>query len=233
MAALFVLFAVGVVAIGLVAYYNSETMKIRRALRSAARVSAAEFPDGGEGKLVGRLEILGEPLIAPLSQRPCAYYELTVEQQRSSGKSSHWYTLFREVNGQPFGLDDSSDCRVIVDPRGARVSLVVDAHTKSGTFDDATPVEEELLRRHGHESRGWIFNKTLRYREGVLEGGELVAVLGRGIREPDPDAVGMSRGYRDLPATRLRVSGSRDLPILISDEYEALGQLPASRQLRG
>jgi hypothetical protein len=149
------------------------------------------------------------------------FYEATVEQYRSNGKTGSWRQVAREVKGIPFVLDDGSG-RAIVDPSGARVAVDIDMTTRSGTFDDATPVEEEFLSRHGLRSTGWVFNKSLRYREGVIEIGETIAVMGQGVREPDPDAVGKVGGYRTGPPTRLRLGGSARHPILLSDAPDTL-----------
>jgi hypothetical protein len=119
----------------------------------------------------------------------------------------------------PFAVDDGTG-RAIVNPGQARVALVVDHSTSSGSFDDATGVEEGFLARHGMKSTGWFFNRTLRYREGAIEVGERVSVLGRGVREPDPDAVARVSGYRDLPPTRLRIEGASGIPLYVSDHLD-------------
>lgn len=60
------------------------------------------------------------------------------------------------------------------------------------------------------------YNKGLRFREGVFEIGELIAVLCQPVREPDLEATPDEAGYRDGPPTRLRVGGSAQSPILLS-----------------
>jgi len=99
--------------------------------------------------------------------------------------------------------------------------LTEDHETHSGTFDDATPAEEAFLNKHARESKNWIFNKRIRYREGVLEAGEEVAVMGYGSKEPDPEGTA-GAGYRDMPSMRLRISGSANFPPLISDDISTL-----------
>jgi len=113
-------------------------------------------------------------------------------------------TIQRRQNRQASGIYCASVADVCVE-------------LKSGTFDDPSPQEEEYLATHGKRGKDWFFNKALRYREGILEAGEMVSVYGRGVREPDPEGVDEAEGYRGLPPMRLRMSGSFDEPLLISD----------------
>ncbi|MBZ0237593.1 MAG: E3 ubiquitin ligase family protein [Deltaproteobacteria bacterium] len=220
MEALVVLAVVAGVAIVAASLVWNEKARIRRELRGAPRVDIADLREGRTGRVVGRVGE-GETLQAPFTGRSCVFYEATVEEYRSSGKTGSWRQVVREAVGVPFVLDDGTG-RAIVDPRGARVAVDIDMTTRSGTFDDATPVEEQFLTRHGLRSTGWVFNKSFRYREGVIEIGETIAVMGQGVREPDPDAVGKVGGYRSGPPTRLRLGGSARHPILLSDAPDTL-----------
>jgi hypothetical protein len=220
MEALVVLAVVAGVAIVAASFMWNEKARIRRELRGASRVDIGDLREGRTGRVVGVVGD-GETLQAPFTGRSCVFYEASVEEYRSSGKTGSWRQVVREARGVPFVLDDGTG-RAIVDPSGARVAVDLDMTTRSGTFDDATPVEEEFLTRHGLRSTGWVFNKSLRYREGVIEVGETIAVMGQGVREPDPDAVGKVGGYRSGPPTRLRLGGSARHPILLSDAPDTL-----------
>jgi hypothetical protein len=218
--AIVVLGFAAVAAVLAASFLWNEKARIRRQLRGAPRVAIGELEEGRTGRLVGKVGE-GQTLQAPLTGRSCVFYEATVEQYRSNGKSGSWREVAREVRGVPFALDDGTG-RAIVDPSGARVAVDIDMTTRSGTFDDPTPVEEEFLSRHGLRATGWVFNKSLRYREGVIEIGETIAVMGQGVREPDPDAAGKAVGYRSGPPTRLRLGGSARHPILLSDADDTL-----------
>lgn len=61
-----------------------------------------------------------------------------------------------------------------------------------------------------------MFNKGLRYKEAMIEVNETVAVLGQGIREPDPE-MALAQDYRTGPPTRLRLTSSPRFPLVISD----------------
>lgn len=205
------------------ASYFSESARLKRLLREAPRVDIKDFEDGGVGKISGRLEYLDEPLTSPLNGRTCALYDILVEEKPDSNKN-YWRTYVHENNQVRFIVRDNTGY-AIVDPSHAQIVIVKDRHSTSGTFNDPTPEEKAFLNRHGKEGQGWVFNKTLRYKEGVLEAGEEVAVLGFGMREPDPDPgrAGEMSGYRSAPPTRLVMSGGGQQPLTVSDEWETLG----------
>ncbi len=78
-----------------------------------------------------------------------------------------------------------------------------------------------MLQSYGKDSTNLLgLNKSIRYREGALEAGELVAVLGRGRWQPDPDP-NQKGGYRDR-AMRLLIEAGED-ELLISDQPSTLG----------
>lgn len=66
----------------------------------------------------------GEPVIAPLSRQPCAWWKYSVEEKRtvySNGRrSSQWTTLEASTSGDLFELTDDTDA-CVVDPDGAKV----------------------------------------------------------------------------------------------------------------
>jgi hypothetical protein len=209
-----VIIIIGVIVFGIAIYAAGAT---KRKLRKAKLYPIGELPENLAGRVVGQAQVLGETLSGPLTGRPCVYYIAKVEQHRSTGKSSHWATIITEQRGIPFMLVDASG-RAIIDPRNAEIALDFDGRSSSGSFDEATPVEEAFLARHGHKSKGWLFNKGLRYREAIIAVGETIAVLGSGVREPDPDGAAGAAGYRDGPPTRLRLTSSPKFPLVISDD---------------
>lgn len=211
---IYIILAVGVIAV--CGWYFSKSNRLKRQLRSMKSWPLAELPEDTQGRVVGHAQALQHVLTSPLTGRPCVYYIAKVEEHRSSGRSSYWKTIISESNFVPFQLIDQTG-RAIVDPAGAEVVLDFDGSSSSGTFNEANPTQEAFLQRHGHKSKGWIFNKGLRYREAVIHIGETVAVMGAGVREPDPDASPTAE-YRGAPATRLRLMHSAKCPLVISDD---------------
>jgi hypothetical protein len=202
------------VAVG-VGWYFSPANRVKRELRSAQRFSLRELPEGTRARVVGQARVFERTLEGPLTGRPCVYFRATIEQHHTTGRSSYWKTIVREENGVPFILDDSTG-HALVDPIAAKVALDVDGEGDSGTFDNPSPREQAFLARNGQTGEGWVFNKRLRYREAVIEIGETVAVLGEGVREPDPGAAPQA-AYRGDAPTRVRMTSSSRFPLLISD----------------
>lgn len=215
-AGIWVAIILGVIAIAFFGWYFGHGQRLKRQLKAARPWLLSELPEDTHGRVIGRAQVLGEQLQGPLTGRRCVYYIAMVEEQRSTGRSTYWRTVAQESRGVPFVLEDGTG-RAIVDPNGAQVALDFDGNSKSGTFNNADPVQEQFLARHGQKSQGWVFNKTLRYREAMIEVGETVAVLGSGIREPDPTAA-PEAAYRGAPPTRLRLTSSPRFPLIISDD---------------
>lgn len=188
-------------------------------LRRAPRVRVADARDGAQVKLIGRLRHVEPPIPAPLSLRPCAYYQVVVRQRKSRGDSSHWKTIIDEQRCVArFLLEDESGT-ALIETDQLQVKLDQDTQLSSGTFNDASPELEAFLTSRGQQSRGWVFNKTLRYLEGVLEEGEVVVVQGLCHLEPDPDPARAGAGYRDRPL-RPRLAASPEVRLLASDRAE-------------
>jgi hypothetical protein len=198
-------------------YYLPEEV-LRRRLRAAPLHTTAAFPENTVGVVQGALRYLGDaPLVAPLTGRPCAYYEVVVEEP---GVGEDWEEVIRESQGQDFLVeDDHGLARVRI--RGGRVLLANDAQFRTGLLAPATPALEAFLARHGQTSTTWVFTNKMRFREGVLEAGETVTVCGQGTREVDPDPRAATGGYRDN-ALRLVLSGTADLPLHVSDGLDTM-----------
>ncbi len=216
MVGIYVAIFIVVIVIAIVGWAFSKANRLKRALRDMKAMPIGQLAENTLGKVVGQAHPVGQTLVGPLTGRPCLYYIALVEQQVSTGRSSYWKTIIKEEMGVPFQVVDISG-RAIVDPRGAEVALTFDGTSKSGTFNDADPIQEAFLQRHGHSSKGWVFNKGLRYKEAMIEINEVVAVLGSGIREPDP-MMAPAQDYRSGPPTLLRLTSSPKFPLVISDD---------------
>lgn len=200
----------------LIFYYFSKAARTRRALRSTERTLVADAIEGTLVKIAGRVKFVGESMEAPLSGRPCAVWEVVIEENRSSGQSSHWKTIISDYEAQHFVVEDESG-KALVKPVVPQLALEQDARYRSGTFNDAPPELERFLSSRGHSSTGILgFNKSMRYREGVVEEGEQVAVYGVCRWEHDPAPTTGGAGYRDAPR-RLVIESPSESPLLISD----------------
>lgn len=210
-----VLLVAGVAAaVGLISYVSwrfSEDQTIKRALQKAERWPIAELPENTHGRIVGRARPVDETLTSPITKRPCVYYVVIVKE----GGGEKLKHVLRDEQGVPFVIEDETG-RALIDPKDCSIVLETDRVTESGHDDDATGAEDAVLARHGEVPRDWIGNRQLHYFEAVIEIGETVAVLGSGIREPDPEGAPGAL-YRGMPATRLRLTSSARFPLVISD----------------
>lgn len=209
---LIVIFAVIVIII----LFNSFTKKaiVKRKLRKTPSKEIKDFRNGDVAKIVGKVEFAKKPLIAPLSGRECTYYNILVEKQVSNGKSSSWKKIIKEEISQDFIIREK-DKIALIDTQNVKSYLVPDKKFSSGAFNDATPNLESYLHKHGHESTGLLgFNKSIRYKEGVLEKGETVAVVGTGKWTETSEI---------FPNERiLKVISQPEKPVFLSDDPSTL-----------
>lgn len=162
------------------AFYNKGAI-IRRKLRDAESKPITQFKDGETAKLIGYIEIIGQPLIAPLSKRECSYYHIVVRHQVSSGKNSRWETIIEEEKSCKYLIRDG-DSFAFIDDKKVNHFIVKDGEFTSGFLNNASGVLENYLNSKGEKSENFLgFNKTLEYKEGILEKGEKIAVLGKGV----------------------------------------------------
>jgi hypothetical protein len=162
----------------------------------------ADVPDGKICRIDGIVGEYASTLRAPLSGRACVYYMVLVEE---SGRT------WTEREGVAFGLEDASG-RAVIDPSSARVALLLDHREDLKALRDATPQQDAVLLRHGYDVRG---AGDLIFYEAVIAVGERITVVGAGSRELD-GASDRESGFRDPPATRLRVKGSDTEPLCIA-----------------
>jgi hypothetical protein len=198
-------------------YFKSDRWRLSRALKKAARVPLADVRDGDVVRVTGRARAAEEePFGAPLSGRACLAYEVEVEEYVQHGRSGKWKSIIHET--------DHVDAFWLVEPRArARVqcvpaSLVLDRDAKfrSGVLREPDQTLIAYLANHGQQHQGMIFNRNLRYREGIIEPGEEVTVLAVARSEPDPDPASTADGYRGR-AMRMVLRSPAHGDLIISD----------------
>jgi hypothetical protein len=193
-------------------WYNSEEQVVKRRLRSLPRTQIRQISEGSIVKVVGRVNFCNQPLIAPFSGRPCTYYKVIVDEyvrdyDRDNENSGHWKTVIEEVQEQDFILkDETGQC--VVRMVNAKCAVNKDANFQSGTFRDASPVLENFLASYNKSATSFFgLNKSMRYKEGIFEANEKVAVIGVAHYETDPT------GYRWL-----MIYGHPDQALMVSDD---------------
>lgn len=169
--------AIAVIIIISIIFFNKKAI-VKRNMKKTVRKPIYSYKNQEVAKVIGKVEFIGEPLIAPLSGRKCAYYHVLVQKKNSNGKSSSWVKLIEEEVPGKFLIRDGSTC-AIVDTSLISTYLVPDRNYSSGFMNDAESNLEKYLAMHGQSSKGIFgFNKTIRYKEGILEEGELVGLTG-------------------------------------------------------
>jgi hypothetical protein len=214
-------------------FFFSPRGKIRWALRRAGVVPIARVKERQLAKVVGRLRFAeAPPLIAPLSDRPCACWHITVKRPGGTADpEAQKKQVSDDLSGMVAIVDDSA-ChgtfwieddtgRALVEVVAPKLLITRDRRFESGILTKATPRLESLLETYGHTTQGRVFRKSLLCYEGVLEEGEQVAVFGLCRWEPDSDPRAERRNYRGAPS-RLRISAPPGGDMLISDEPFAL-----------
>jgi E3 Ubiquitin ligase len=77
----------------------------------------------GYVELAGRARLLpGEPILAPLTRRPCVWWRYEIEARQTVGSRREWQVVERGTSDSIFALEDDTG-QVIIDPRGAEVSV--------------------------------------------------------------------------------------------------------------
>lgn len=193
-----ILFVIGAI----VALANLKNWKRRQRILNTPTSPIAQAPGNGPVEIKGRIVPSEQGLVqTPFSGRHAVWCRITVQELRSSGRSSYWHTILSEADGRLFCVDDGSGQVARVTPAGANVILDKHHVASSGTFNDAAPHLEAFLASRGLKSTSWLgFNKSMRYEEEILAPGDAIYVLGPSRREPGPP---VSDGYRMVPSSQL------------------------------
>lgn len=187
--------------------------RIVRLLRRTPRVAIADHDGALARRIVGEVFAL-EPLLAPISGRPCVCYAIEVdglEPSPSGDGTQEWRRLVTEHGGVPFQVRDASG-RARVDPAASELTIRTGEKT-----DERHDGARRYLLGKGHPPPHQRFH----LREGIIAAGARVAVAGMGVRVPDTAPPMAEVGYRSGSDVILAMSGTRRLPLFISDDPAA------------
>ncbi|WP_299258601.1 hypothetical protein [uncultured Aquimarina sp.] len=216
---IFILIIVIAIFIG---YYFSHKNRVLRKLKQANIKRIQLVKDKEYIKVIGKVQNIKEPLISPIGKRKCAYYQIIVEEKHS-GKNKSWHTIIKEDKAVNFIIESSGERAIVLvdtSPKTKMVYLVKDVKHVSGTWNDPPKYLETYLQSHGKDSTGLFgFNKSIRYREGVIEIGEKITLLGTGHwKESDHTLDRYS-------SKSLYISGDSENKLIITDD-------PKSQELK-
>jgi hypothetical protein len=215
-----VMLALGIIAV--IRYLSDSEAQAKRALSRRSR-SEIVGSQGGEIRITGRVQARGELLRAPVSGRSCVAYQLEVEVE----EGENWKTVIDTSAARAFLVNDATgEARVELDGPVV-LALERDRRGATGFFDDIDEAArlsvERLLESKGVSLKLWLgMRRNFRYKEGVLEEGEIVSIGGVAVREVDERAQPVAP--RSLP-TALVLRGTVDSPLLISDAPESHGRV--------
>ncbi|MBI9066348.1 MAG: hypothetical protein JEZ09_03580 [Salinivirgaceae bacterium] len=206
-----------IASIVLIAFLFSKKAMVKRKLKKAIAKPISDVRDGEFVKIIGKVTLVGDALKAPLSGRDCAYYYVHVEKKVSSGKSSHWSTIIEEEVGGSYVINDGTN-NAFINSRQIKSYLVEDRKYYSGVWDDASEVLENYLRKHDQHSEGMLgFNKKIRYKEGILEPQEMIAVFGK-AQWKEADELKLPDSFGKI----LSLYSTENVPVYLSDDPDVL-----------
>jgi hypothetical protein len=128
---------------------------------------------------MGLVELNGEVLPnsmlnAPFSGRSCAFWEIDIATR--SGRRNSWSVVHRNASGHPFFLRDETGVALVY-PHGAQCR--VHAGTEEVCLGISVPeVYASYMSDQGLTARHLWRLSTMRFRERILEEGQMLYVLG-------------------------------------------------------
>lgn len=212
------LIIIGVAVIIIIGIYFSAKHKILRELKKMRRKAIHSVRENEYVKIVGKAKHAGEPLIAPLSKRKCVYFDVKVEEKR--GK--HWRVIIDDIAFQDFFISTGTESAIlnvrVQRDNTKRIHLVTDHSLSSGFFKEPDADVKRYLELKGNKPTGFFgMNKTLRYKESIIELNEEIAVMGIGKWQTIDTPVD---GYSDSRV--LTLTGTKEQKLLITDEPKAM-----------
>ncbi len=157
-----------------VTWYFSRDQRARRAIVAAPVVKIGDVADGATVRITGTLRHGPATLDAPFSHRSCAHFDALLEERSLDAGKEVWTAVAHETASRPFFVEDSTGT-IRIDTTRFEGVIVNDHHKTKGDLDREKALA--FLTKHGHAAE-LAADRVLRYREGVLEAGERVTVLG-------------------------------------------------------
>lgn len=171
-----------------VVYCFIEHIKFRQLISSTKTSKISDLSDGFH-EVKGQVVSLGKSLVSPFSEKTCVYYEFVVEEKRNVRRNPYennngqaeWDNLFNDEKRLKFGVDDGSGI-AIVDLKDARIELKSEnefsADNKIKMEVMSSLDRERVINKLGVKTSDTKNERTLRFRELILEEGIQVYVIG-------------------------------------------------------
>lgn len=184
----------------------AERRRARRELRSRP-VLEATTADGAVVRVTGVVRAI-EPVIAPLSGRPCVVYRSRVDAtswlfRREARRGRH-----EVLRMSAFELDRGAEGTVLVDGSHALLDL-----PSVALGDGDRSRREQFLLSHGMPIREVT---RARFEETIVEPGMTVSVAGLVMLDAAEEPSVVERHFREAPPPALRLTGNAEHPLAIS-----------------
>lgn len=186
-----------------VSWYFGRDERTRRAIARLPIVKVRDVKEGATVRVTGTLSLGSSSIEAPFSHRVCAHYDALVEERYTEDRHEAWHTVAHETSSCAFFIEDETG-KIEIDATRIEGVVVRDHHKKKGELE--VEKARAFLAKHGQKSE-ILPGRVLRYREGVLEAGETVTVMGKAR-------------YDSHDGTRRLVIGDGDVPVRASDDPE-------------
>jgi hypothetical protein len=174
-----------------VAFSYGELGKIIRMIRTPTSEIGA-LPLDEQVEIVGKADS-GATVSSPITKQTCVLWQVEVSEKRGSGKHSRWVKVYNNTSTNSFDVYDGTGNVQIYPNRLTEIILHDDVRKSSGIFTSLDEQMEAALKDLGVETKGSLFNKTMRVHERYIEQGDQIYVLGRtftknGIRMMDGES---------------------------------------------
>jgi hypothetical protein len=190
-----------VIAIQTAVWWAQPRTRGRRLLRKARNVPIAEIKDGEWVKVTGVAHAIGPIETSLVGRRE--FIGFHVQVQRLGGRSAGVVVLERE-SCPAFTITDETGTVVVDGPFLFAIDWDV--------WSTATAAHLRILKESGVHGR--TFWHRFAYREGLIQPGDVITVLGLATFEPDP-----TQPPADLrsPALKIHLRGSGNRRVILAD----------------
>jgi len=211
------MFSVVIIA-SILAHYFSTKNRIIRAFKKSRRKTINTVRKNEYTKIIGKAQAITPPLIAPLSGRTCVYYHVIVEIKRDK----KWKKIIDDVESQNFFIATNTERAIVktfdLDNANKQIYLIKDFNKNSGFRNDPSEKLEAYLKANNKTGKSLFgLNRKMRYREGIIELNEDIAVKGIAQWQTLTEPID---GYSYSKI--LTLTGTKKQKLLITDEPKAL-----------
>jgi len=141
--------------------------------------------------------------MSPFSNQQCVYYRYTIEEYRSSGKSSAWITIKKDERQNKFFIRDDTG-KVLVDPNNATIDISKSNVYNSSLGKDPPYNVIRFLETQNISFEGPLFkmNRRMRYTEYLIKPNDTLYIMGTVEDNPFVQDASVVEGVDDMVFTK-------------------------------